>query len=144
MKTEKVVLSIIAVLVGLIAAGIAFYFYQMTKIVPEQKAKPVAVAPNNTPTPTPDTSNLISVATPSDEQVFDKKVITLTGKTSPNATIVVSSDTGDDVVTPAKNGNFSLSHTISDGTSIIEIIAIFANGEEKKVTRTVTFTTEKF
>src|SRR5664279_6209267 len=101
MKKERVVLSFIAILIGLIAAGVVFYFYQMTKTVPPQKDNPIAIAPKTTPTPTPDSSNFLSIETPQDEQVFSKRVITVTGKTTKNSTIIVSTEDGDDVVSPA-------------------------------------------
>lgn len=144
MKAERIVLSFTAILVGLIAAGIAFYFYQMTKVVPQEKAKPVAVAPKITPTPTPSQGNILSIETPTDEQVFDKKVIKVSGKTTPQATLIVSTETGDDIITPATNGNFSLSQTIPDGTSILYITAVFPNGEEKRISKTISYSTENF
>jgi preprotein translocase subunit YajC len=37
MKTERIVLSIIAILIGLSVAGIVFYFFQMAGKKPEEK-----------------------------------------------------------------------------------------------------------
>ena len=142
MKAERVILSFVAVIVGLIAAGVAFYLYQMTKTVPPQKANPIAVMPS--PLPTPDSANLLSIDTPKEEEVFDKRVITVSGKTRPDATIIVSSEDTDQVVKPATNGNFSLTQTIPSGTTLLHITAIFPNGEEKTETKTVTFSTENF
>lgn len=144
MKAERVFLSFIAVLVGLVAAGVAFYLYQMTKTLPEKKAEPLGVKTKTTPTPTPDNSNFLSIDSPKDEEVLTKKVITVAGKTAPDATIIVSSDESDQVVKPATNGDFSLTQPIPEGTSLLHVTAIFANGEEKKVTKTVTFSTENF
>ena len=49
MKKEKTVLSLIAITIGLLFAGVAFYIYQYTKILPPVKTKTVSV---NAPTPT--------------------------------------------------------------------------------------------
>src|SRR5690242_2126101 len=98
MRAERVILSFIAVIIGLIAAGVAFYFYQMTKVVPQNKANPVNITATIPVSPTPDNANLLTVDTPKDEQVFDKKVITITGKTRNDATIVVTSEDSDQVV----------------------------------------------
>lgn len=143
MKAEKVILSFIAIIVGLVAAGVAFYFYQVTKTVPEDQNKPIAVVTQEAAAPTPE-EKLLTIDSPKEEEVFNKKLITIKGKTESGATVVVSSETADDVVTPAANGEFSLTHTIPDGTTVIEITAIFPNGEEERVTRTVTFSTEEF
>jgi hypothetical protein len=62
----------------------------------------------------------------------------------PNTTIIVSTEINDQVVNPAANGNFTLDTTIDNGTNLIQITAIFPNGEEKKMTRTVTYSTESF
>lgn len=145
MKAERIVLSFIAVVIGLAAAGVAFYFYQMTRAIPPQKAQPLGIATKAAPpTPTPDMSNYLMIENPKDEAVFDKKLISINGKTAKDATIIVSTEDGDEVVKPAANGDFTLTQTIPDGTSLIQFTAIFANGEEKKLTRTVTYSTENF
>ena len=144
MKAERILLSFVAVIIGLAAAGGAFYLYQMTKALPNQKIKPPTLSSNITPSPTPDSANFLNVDSPKDEQVFDKKLITVHGKTANDATIIVSSENGDEVIKPASNGDFNLTITIPDGTSILQTTAIFANGEEKSVARTVTFSTENF
>ena len=144
MKAERVILSFVAVVIGLIAAGAAFYFYQLTKVVPSNQAKPLGVSTKISPIPTPDNSNLLTVDSPKDEEVFDKKVIKITGKTRSDAAIIVTAENTDQVVKPASNGSFSITQTILDDTTIIHITAVFPNGEEKTITRTVTFSTENF
>lgn len=145
MKAEKVILSFVAIVIGLVAASAAFYFYQMTKTLPSDESKvPIAANKKITPSPTPDRGNFLTIDSPSDEAVFDKKIISINGKTEKDATIVVTSEDADQIVKPAANGDFSLTQNIPDGTSIIYITAIFSNGEEKQVTKTVTYTTETF
>ncbi len=144
MRAEKVVLSFVAVLVGLIAAGAAFYLYQATRTLPASQTKPVAIVPSPTPAPLSDADHLFKIDSPKDEQVFDRKQITISGKTVNDATIIVSTEDNDEVAKPAANGNFTLTQPIPDGTSIVQITAIFPDGTEKKETRTVTFSTESF
>jgi hypothetical protein len=143
MKAERVILSFVAVIIGLIAAGVAFYLYQMTKVVPNNE-KSVNLLPKISVSPTPDSANLLTIDSPKDEQVFDKKVITITGHTRNDATILVTSEDSDQVVKPATNGTFSITQTIPGSTSLLHITAIFPNGEEQTITRTVTFSTEDF
>lgn len=140
MKKEKVVISFFAVLIGIIAAGIAFYFYQSTKTLSPQ-TRPVALT---SPTPTPQAGIFLSVDTPLDESVTDKKTITITGKTEPDAIVVISIDSADEVITPTRTGGFSTTSTITDGTNRIEITAIAPNGEEATIVRTVSFSAEEF
>jgi hypothetical protein len=145
MKAERVILSFIAILVGLFAAGVAFYLYQSTKSLPSQNAQPISIAkPTNVVTPAMDDTGYLTIDSPKDEEVFTKKTVSVSGKTMAGATVLVSTDDGDQVVEPAGNGSFNLTATIPDGTSIMRITAILPTGEEKVVQKTITFSTENF
>lgn len=141
MKTEKVVLSFIAITVGVLVAGVVFYLYQATKTISPSKIKTVSI---QTPTPLPKPAIFLTVDSPKDEEVFDKRTIVISGKTAPASTIIISTQTDDQVITPAQNGNFSTSVVIEDGQNIIEITAVLPSGEETKIIRAVTFSTETF
>ena len=143
MKKEKVVLSFIAVVLGLLVSGVAFYLYQSTKTIPDDKIKTISIKP--TVTPDLKTSSIfLSIDSPKDESVADKKIINVTGKTIKDAVVVVSTNIDDEVINPASNGNFSTTVNIENGQNQIEVTAIAPNGEEEKVIRTVTFSTESF
>lgn len=142
MGKEKIVLSIIAILLGLFVAGGAFYIYQLTRSINEPTAtQPI---PTTRPTPIPKNSNFLILEDPKDEQIFSKRIINITGKTPPDATIIVSTQSTDQVVAPSKNGDFTLTHTLENGVNILKVTSIFQNGEEQSVTRAVTSTTEEF
>jgi hypothetical protein len=141
MKKERTVLSIIAIAIGLLFAGIAFYVYQYTKILPPTKTKVVSV---NVPTPTSKPTISLSINEPSNEKVFANKVITVSGRTEENATVVIMSDSDFDVIKPSSVGDFSTTINLSGGVNIIRITAIAPNGEEQTIERTVGFTTEDF
>jgi hypothetical protein len=144
MKVEKLILSLVAIIVGLIAAGIAFYLYQMTKTLPPSKDQNITIKPKTTRAPSPNNENFLTIENPKNEEVFDKKTITISGKTTPKSNIIVSTENNDQVVVPSETGEFTLTQSIDDGTNIIQITAVFPNGEEKKVTRTITYSTENF
>jgi hypothetical protein len=141
MKKEKTVLAIIAIVIGLIFAGIAFYFYQYTKILPQSKANPILV---KAPSPTPKSSIFLSIENPSDEKLSDKKVVTVSGKTNPDAIIILLTKSDYDVLKPSTSGNFSTTVNITDGVNVIRITALAPNGEEQTINRTVSYTTEDF
>lgn len=141
MKTEKIILSFIAVLIGILISGVVFYFYQASKTIPSSKTKTISIAQA---TPTPKPSIFLSVDSPKDEDVIDKKTITISGKTIKDATIIISTSASDQVITPALNGNFSSTAVIDDGQNEITITALAPNGEEVSVIKTVTFSTENF
>ena len=142
MKTEKVVLSFIAVLIGLFASGIAFYLYQSTKTIPQSEIKTISLV---SPTPKNEKSNVfLTLNKPKDEEVVSEKTITISGKTTPTATVVIVSEYTEQVITPAKNGDFSTTITLQDKQNYIEIAAIDPSGDEVTVSRTVTYSTESF
>jgi hypothetical protein len=142
MRAERVILSFVAILIGLLVAGGAFFVYQLTRQLPPEETKAITV--KTPPTPTPSSSQLLVLTSPSDETVSNKKTITITGKTVAGSTVVVSSETDDQVVEPTKNGDFTVTHTIGDDTTIITVLAIFPNGEEQSVTRSVSYSAEEF
>lgn len=144
MRAEKVILSFVAVFVGLIAAGVAFYLYQTTQTIPTDQTKPSATKISILPKKISTNTDIFTVETPTDGQVFDQKLINIKGTAVKGATITISTDDNDQVVQPADNGDFTLTQTIPDGTSIIEFSVIFPDGMEKKIDRTVTFSTANF
>jgi len=139
MKKEKVILSFIATLIGLMVAGGAFYFYESSKVPP--KIKTISII---SPTPTPKPSIFLSLDRPKDEEVVSKKVITISGKTIPDSIVSIITENSQDIITPALNGDFSTTINVDDSQNLIEITAIAPNGESAKALRTVTFSTEEF
>ena len=143
MKTERLILSFVALLIGLGVAGAAFYFYQSTKVIKkEDKPKTISIL---SPTPTPDISGyVLTIDSPKDEEVVSRKTITISGKTASDATVIITTETDEQVISPAKNGNFNTTQTIIDGANILQITAVFPDGGEKHVTKTVCYTSESF
>lgn len=141
MKTEKIVISFIAILIGILFASVAFYFYQSTKTVPQSEIK---IAGTPTPTSKSKSAVFLAIDSPRDEEVVSKKTINIVGKTTSEAIVVISTKNTDEVIKPASNGNFSTTAVIDNGVNKIEITAINPNGEETKIIRTVTFSTENF
>ncbi len=143
MKTEKIVISFIAVVIGILFAGSIFYLYQSTKVVPTTQEKTITLSP--TSNPSKNKSNIfLTIETPRDEEVVGIKTITITGKTLPDAVIVISTQSNDYVITPAITGSFSTTAVLEDGANNIEITAISKAGEEITVVRTITVSTETF
>lgn len=141
MKTEKIVLSFIATLFGLLVAGIAFYFFQATKTVMPSDTKVISFT---SPTLTPLPSIFLTLDRPKDEEVVTSKIMIISGKTSSSAVVVVMTDSREDVITPTSNGDFSTTVSIDDGQNIVEVTAIAPNGESTTVKKTVTYSQEEF
>jgi hypothetical protein len=141
MKQERIILSFIMVLIGLLVAGVAFYFYQGTKTISNPKTTVVVV----TPSPTPIANSVyLNVNSPTDESVTDNKTVTVAGQTTPNATIVIITNSDQEVLQPSGQGDFSTTVTIADGENLIRITTFAADGQSTSIQRTITYSTEDF
>jgi hypothetical protein len=141
MKQERVILSFIMVLIGLLVAGAAFYFYQSTKTLPEKSSVATDVT-KATPTPAP--TIFLTINQPANESVVSNKTLIISGKTSPNATVLLITDSGQEAFTPSSQGDFSTTITLDNGQNIITIEAVLGNGEIASTQRVVTYSTESF
>ena len=141
MKKERILLSFIATLIGIQVKVIVFYLYQSTKTVPPSKIKTISVTQ---PTPTPKPSIFLNISKPVDESVVSKKVITVSGTTTPDATIIVLTPIDQEIALPTSDGDFSTTVDIDDDQNIVAIISVRPNGEEIKTQKTVTYSTEEF
>lgn len=141
MSKEKVILSFVAIMVGLTVSGLGFYFYQNTKVLPPEKQESsINIRPSQTPTPLVP----LVIDEPKDEEVVDTKVIKISGKTDPQALLVILTDTDEQVLNPTSTGSFSTTITLGSGANVIEITAVDKAGNTNTVERTVTYSTESF
>lgn len=141
MKAERLILSLIVIFIGLLVAGGAFYLFQLTKQIPNG-ANNITIKAKATPTPS--STNYLVIDTPQEESISKVKTITIAGKVVPKSTLVISNGTNDQVVEPSSSGSFSVTSSLDEDTTLFYITAIFPDGEEKTLTRTVSFVMEEF
>lgn len=140
MSKEKLILSFIAILVGLLFAALGFYFYQGARFNPNKQEGITIKAP----TPIPKPNVILNIDEPKDEKVYDKKIIEVRGKTTNDSLIVILTENDEQVLSPTELGDFSTTITLQNGENFIQITAIAENGESLTVDRTVTYSTESF
>ncbi len=140
MTKEKIILSVVAILVGLLVATGAFYLYQTTKTLSPSQEKTVSIKPS--PSPKPEV--LLTLDEPKDESVADNRVVKISGKTDSDALIVILTDSDEQVLNPTQTGDFSTTTTIGEGSNLIQITAIGKNGNTNTLERTVSYTSEGF
>lgn len=140
MTKEKIVLSFVAVLIGLLVATSAFYLYQKTRVIPRENQKTVSVKP----VPTPKPLVLLTVDEPQDEKIYDSKIVKVTGKTEEGALIVILSENNQDVLSPTINGDFSTTITLANGANFIQITAVGKNGDTNTIEKTISYSGENF
>ena len=141
MKQERVILSFIMVLVGLIVAGSVFYFYQSEKHVP---TKPQALV---SPTPRADTNKttiFLNLTNLNNEAVVSNKTLTLNGTTNPQATVIIITKADQQVFKPTSDGTFNATITLENDQNLITVISVLPNGENRQIQRTVTYSTSTF
>ncbi len=141
MKQEKIVLSFVAVIIGLLFAGIGFYIYQTTKAISPDSSKKVT---DNSLSPTPKPNVFLSLREPVQESVSTKKVVTVSGKTKSDAVIVVLTESSEEIIKPTSFGDFSTEITLEEGANILIVKAILPNGEDETVQRVINYYAEDF
>jgi hypothetical protein len=140
MKQERVILSFIMVLIGLLVAGGAFFFYQSTKTI-----SPNSSASNTiSPTPTDSPKIFLIVNQPANESVSTNRTVPISGKTLPEATVIIITDSDQLVLNPSSQGDFSTTVTVEEGQNVITIRAVTPNGETQTQERTVSYSTSSF
>lgn len=141
MKKEKIILTFSILTVIIIVVVIGFFIYQSTVKIKPTELKTITV---NDPSPSPSSSIFLTVDSPKDEEVVDERSIKISGKTIPDAKIVILTPDSEEAAVPAKDGTFSTDISLSADENIIEISAIAPNGEIVKVKRVVSYSTESF
>ncbi len=140
MKQERVILSFIMVLIGLLVAGAAFYFYQSGK----QIKSVTTITTTITPTPTQTPKVYLVLKSPQNQTVVADKILNILGQTSPKATVVIITDSDQQVLKPDSQGNFSTTITLANNQNLITVESILPSGEIETLERTVTFSTSNF
>lgn len=141
MRKEKIILSIVAATFGILVALGGFFFYQSTKELRSNQIKKITI---ESPTPNLEEGMFLNITTPKDEEVVTTRTIKVSGKTVPDAKIVVLSESFEQGAVADRNGDFSTDITLSQNENILQISAIAPNGETMKLTRIVTYSTESF
>lgn len=141
MKKERVILSFIALLIGLVVAGSAFYLYDRAKAQEGDSDQSTVILP--TPAPNED-GNLLVIDKPQNEDVISSRSVTVTGNTLPDTYVVAQSLSEEQVAKSSSNGSFQFTLDIEDGLNIISITAIFSDGTQKTEKRVITYSTEDF
>lgn len=141
MKAERIVLSFIAILIGLFVAGIVFFVFQITQNKDTEKKQVVSILPSPSPSPA---STLLSIQSPENEAVVAEKMTTLEGKAPQGSTIIIATENGHSVSMAEDDGSFSEEVVLDSGVNIIHITAVMRDGNEESVTHTVSYSTESF
>lgn len=138
---ERVVIIFIAVTLGLLATTIGFFLYESSKPNREINAP---VLKNKKPAPLVRQNITLTLTSPKDESVTANRTIQVKGVTDAQNTIIISTNQEDVAVTPTSQGNFSATVSIDAGENKLLVEAIDPSGNSKKITQTVSFSSDEF
>ncbi len=148
MKKEVLLAISIGFILGLI---ITFGIWTANKSLAGIK-KPTAtptptVAAENTPaanvTAAPTNTSGLVITTPEDESFTSKNTTTVSGKTTPNATVVILYEGDSDTLLADAQGNFSNDISLIAGFNTITVSSFDASGTKTSQTIIVTYSTAK-
>lgn len=143
---EKIIIVFVATVVGLLLTAGIYYIYQTTQ-APAVVTDRMTLAANVTPTPgqtREDSSKILIVSEPTDEEVVDRRTLQVKGRTTPDSTVVVTSGQEDVVGRASSEGDFAISIEISAGVNKIITRVIAPNGDTASDEKVVTYSTEEF
>lgn len=139
---ERVVIIFIAVTLGLLATTIGFFLYESSK--PNKEITSSSAITPKKPAPEPKNDISLTITSPKNETVTQNRTIQVKGSTDPENIIIISTNQEDIAISPTSNGSFSASISIDSGENKLIITAIDTHGNSKKITQTVSFSSDEF
>jgi hypothetical protein len=130
MKKEIIVAIIIGLSVGLIIAfGLWTANKSLKQVSPKNETSSLQIGQ---PTPTPLIQNLI-IDNPTEDFISNQEKITVSGKTISEATVVITYEEGEKILTADSQGLFNTEITLLGGANEIKISAFEPDGNESSV-----------
>jgi hypothetical protein len=117
------------------------YFAGLYYILYPERFKP-AVIEYNAVTKEP-VSLFLEITNPEDDIMVTDPNLIISGKTSPNASIIISNGENDAGLQSDKNGEFSKVFSLNPGANIIEIDTYDTDGNSKTVIKEVYYSKEE-
>ena len=139
MKKEVILAISIGFALGLIITFGIWTANQSLKNLPQPSPK-ASVAPSPSPVSSP-TSLVIS--SPDDESLVATDTVTLSGTTTPSATLLIVSEDGEQTIQAASSGAFSFDVDLITGFNTITVYSYSADGQEASKSLTITYSTAK-
>lgn len=124
--SRKPVLAIAAIS-AIVLAGIGAVVWINISGTPSQTPAPLATAPTSVPAPQPPALELLS---PADGDLAVNKEILVKGKTAPNLSVALYTDSDQALVQSDREGNFESTILLADGLNTLMVTAYTESGEE--------------
>lgn len=142
MKKEVFLAISIGFVLGLIITFGIWTANKSLKQLPQTTPTP-APTPAASISPTPASAVTLTLSSPEDESLTNVSSVTVSGKTFPNASVAIASESDDQIVTADSSGNFSTTVDLDGGYNTITATAFDQTGNSSSQSVTVTYTTSK-
>lgn len=136
LSTKTFIISHIAILLSAL-----FFFAVLYYILYQDKFQPSFL--QYYPVTREPVSLFLEIANPEDEILVYEDNLLVSGKTGPDATVIISTNESDSGLLSGKDGQFSKVLSLSRGANTIEITAYDSEGNSKTVTKSVYYSEEK-
>lgn len=111
-------------------------------VVTNNGANSSTVSP--TPSPAAAATNALTITNPQDGEVVTTDKVTLRGKTSPGANVIISTEKADALIAADDSGSFSSDISVVSGANDIRIVSFDASGDRSEMTMTIVYSTADF
>ncbi len=142
MKKEVILAISIGFALGLIITFGIWTANQSLKNLPQPSPK-ASVPPSPTPSNSQITNNQLTINTPDDEALVSTNTITVSGTTTPVATLLIVSENGEQTTLADASGNFSLDVDLITGFNTITVYSYSTDGNEASKSLIITYSTAK-
>ena len=144
MKVDKDI--ILAIIIGIFVGGLtAFSVFFLPKFLSKtpSQTENVETVMEEEPAPSPISSSFLTLENPQNEAIFSEDEITVSGKTTPNALVVIISPTDEETIEADDKGNFEAKILLEEGDNEISITAYTKDDEEQTESITVYYSEEE-
>ncbi len=140
MKKEVLIAIIIGFVLGLV---ITFGVWTANKAMKETPQKDQQASENTQEaiTPTPVAESVLTITSPEDNFLSDKEKIDISGKTTPQATVVILFEQGEKIIEADSQGSFTTQITLVGGSNEVKVSSFDPEGKEVSKSITGVFST---
>lgn len=140
MKKESIIVGIFGLSLGLLVAWGIWNFKGGAPQPEEFAVSPTPVA-LTTPTPTP-SSLTLTLESPKEDYISTESSVLVAGKSKSEATIVVSTNLSDYVLTASQDGSFSQEVDLEEGENVLTVTSYGPASKEETIERSVIYAKE--
>ncbi len=133
LKWSLITLTTLSVL-----AGAGYFFYnQLNKPIPPLKQ------PVSQPVTSPDKTLMLDLIQPENDILTFASTTEVIGKTSPNTSVVISTNNQDFLISSDDQGNFTTKINLTSGVNRINVVVFSKDGDRKSQLRVIYYSKEK-